>query len=70
MSSDSRSKVQALHLKRNAYVYIRHSSPRQVLENVERQYDLRQRAADVGILHGRYLNRLLPRDSRTNFSER
>jgi hypothetical protein len=35
MSSDSRSKVQALHLKRNAYVYIRQSSPRQVLENVE-----------------------------------
>jgi DNA invertase Pin-like site-specific DNA recombinase len=51
MSSDSRSKVQALHLKRNAYVYIRQSSPRQVLENVEstkRQYDLRQRAIAMG----------------------
>jgi DNA invertase Pin-like site-specific DNA recombinase len=51
MSSDSRSKVQALHLKRNAYVYIRQSSPRQVLENVEstkRQYDLRQRAIALG----------------------
>ena len=51
MSSDSRSKVQALHLKRNAYVYIRQSSPRQVLENVEstkRQYELRQRAIALG----------------------
>jgi DNA invertase Pin-like site-specific DNA recombinase len=51
MNSDSRSKVQAQHLKRNAYVYIRQSSPRQVLENVEstkRQYDLRQRAVALG----------------------
>jgi DNA invertase Pin-like site-specific DNA recombinase len=51
MSSDSRSKVQALHLKRSAYVYIRQSSPRQVLENIEstkRQYDLRQRAVALG----------------------
>jgi len=47
MNSDSRSKVQARHLKRNACVYIRRSSPRQVLENIEstnRQYDLRKRA--------------------------
>jgi DNA invertase Pin-like site-specific DNA recombinase len=51
MTSDSRSKVQAQHLKRNAYVYIRQSSPRQVLENTEstkRQYDLRQRAIALG----------------------
>jgi DNA invertase Pin-like site-specific DNA recombinase len=51
MSSDGRSKVQARHLKRSAYVYIRQSSPRQVLENVEstkRQYDLRQRAVTLG----------------------
>jgi hypothetical protein len=51
MSSDSRSKVQALHLKRNAHVYIRQSSPRQVLENVEsskRQYDLRQHVIALG----------------------
>jgi DNA invertase Pin-like site-specific DNA recombinase len=51
MTSDSRLKVQAQHLKRNAYVYIRQSSPRQVLENTEstkRQYDLRQRAIALG----------------------
>jgi DNA invertase Pin-like site-specific DNA recombinase len=51
MSSDHRSKVQAQHLKRNAYVYIRQSSPRQVMENIEsakRQYDLRQRAIALG----------------------
>jgi hypothetical protein len=51
MTSDSQSKVQTRHLKRNAYVYIRQSSPRQVLENIEstkRQYDLRQRAIALG----------------------
>jgi DNA invertase Pin-like site-specific DNA recombinase len=51
MTSDSRLKVQAQHLKRNAYVYIRQSSPRQVLENTEstkRQYDLRQRVIALG----------------------
>jgi len=40
-------KVTAAHLKRNAYLYIRQSTPRQVLENVEstkRQYALQQRA--------------------------
>jgi hypothetical protein len=39
-------KVNAGHLKRNAYLYIRQSTPRQVLENTEstkRQYALRQR---------------------------
>jgi DNA invertase Pin-like site-specific DNA recombinase len=51
MMSDRQSKVQAQHLKKNAYVYIRQSTPRQVLENVEsgkRQYDLRQRALALG----------------------
>jgi hypothetical protein len=39
------------HLKRNAYLYVRQSTLRQVLENTEstlRQYDLRQRAVTLG----------------------
>src|SRR6516164_8501177 len=45
------SKVSASHLERDAYLYIRQSTPRQVLENVEsgkRQYALRQRAVALG----------------------
>jgi len=44
-------KVNAGHLKRSAYLYIRQSTPRQVLENTEsakRQYALRQRALALG----------------------
>ena len=44
-------KVNAEHLKRSAYLYIRQSTPRQVLENTEstkRQYALRQRALALG----------------------
>ena len=44
-------KVNAGHLKRSAYLYIRQSTPRQVLENTEstkRQYALRQRATALG----------------------
>ena len=44
-------KVNASHLKRNAYLYIRQSTLRQVFENTEstiRQYDLRQRAVALG----------------------
>jgi hypothetical protein len=44
-------KVNAGHLKRGAYLYIRQSTPRQVLENTEstkRQYALRQRATALG----------------------
>ena len=44
-------KVQSHHLERGAYLYIRQSSMRQVLENVEstkRQYDLRGRAIGLG----------------------
>jgi len=44
-------KVKATHLKRNAYLYIRQSTPRQVIENTEstkRQYALRQRAVALG----------------------
>lgn len=51
MSSDAHQKVTAHHLKRNAYLYVRQSTLRQVFENTEsteRQYALRQRAAALG----------------------
>lgn len=51
MNSDSHSKVAARHLCRNAYLYIRQSSLRQVFENTEstqRQYALKQRAVALG----------------------
>jgi DNA invertase Pin-like site-specific DNA recombinase len=44
-------KVTASHLERRAFLYVRQSSPRQVLENVEsgeRQYALKQRAVVLG----------------------
>ena len=44
-------KVKPEHLKRDAYLYVRKSTPRQVLENQEstkRQYALRQRAIALG----------------------
>ena len=48
---ETRSKVTASHLKRNAFLYVRQSSLRQVVEHGEstaRQYALRQRAAALG----------------------
>ncbi len=51
MTHESGSKIEARHLKRNAYLYVRQSSLRQVFENTEstkRQYDLRQRAVALG----------------------
>ena len=51
MGSDAHQKVTARHLKRNAYLYIRQSTLRQVFENTEstdRQYALRQRAVALG----------------------
>jgi len=51
MNGTAHEKVNAGHLKRNAYLYIRQSSLRQVFENTEstlRQYDLRQRAVALG----------------------
>jgi len=51
MTIETYQKVNADHLKRNAYLYIRQSTPRQVLENTEstqRQYALRQRAVALG----------------------
>ena len=47
----SQQKVTAGHLKRNAYLYIRQSTIRQVFENTEstkRQYALRERAVALG----------------------
>ena len=51
MSSDAPTKVKASHLSRDAYLYVRQSTLRQVLNNTEstlRQYDLRQRAVALG----------------------
>jgi len=51
MMIESSRKVTAEHLKRTAYLYIRQSSLKQVMENTEsrrRQYDLRQRALALG----------------------
>ena len=51
MNSDTHQKVTADHLKRDAYLYVRQSTLRQVMENTEstkRQYALRQRAVALG----------------------
>ena len=44
-------KIQSTHLARRAYVYVRQSTPWQVLqhqESTERQYHLQQRAVELG----------------------
>ena len=51
MTTEAATKVRAPHLSRNAYLYVRQSTLRQVLNNTEstvRQYDLRQRAVALG----------------------
>jgi DNA invertase Pin-like site-specific DNA recombinase len=51
MSREGHQKVTSSHLARRAYLYVRQSSARQVLENTEsteRQYALRQRAVALG----------------------
>jgi hypothetical protein len=51
MGPEKHQKVQASHLKRDAYLYVRQSTLRQVFENTEstqRQYALRQRAVAAG----------------------
>jgi DNA invertase Pin-like site-specific DNA recombinase len=51
MTATVHEKVQVQHLQRNAYLYVRQSTLRQVFENTEstiRQYDLRQRAVALG----------------------
>ena len=47
----SHHKIRATHLQRDAYLYVRQSSMRQVLENTEstkRQYQLREQALALG----------------------
>jgi len=54
MTSDAGGKIQSRHLKRNAYLYVRQSTLRQVFENTEstqRQYALKQRAIALGWAH-------------------
>ena len=51
MSTEENRKVTTSHLSRNAYLYVRQSTLRQVLENTEsthRQYALRERAVALG----------------------
>lgn len=51
MTHEAHQKVQPSHLKRNAYLYVRQSTLRQVIENTEstqRQYALKQHAAALG----------------------
>jgi DNA invertase Pin-like site-specific DNA recombinase len=51
MNSEAHQKVTAGQLRRDAYLYVRQSTVRQVFENVEstqRQYALRQRAVALG----------------------
>jgi len=51
MTHDTHQKVNSIHLKRTAYLYIRQSTLRQVFENGEstkRQYGLRQKAIALG----------------------
>ncbi len=51
MRIDEHQKITSTHLKRNAYLYIRQSTLRQVMENTEstqRQYALRERAVVLG----------------------
>jgi len=51
MMGDHKEKITSQHLRRNAYLYVRQSTLRQVMENTEsteRQYGLRQRAIQLG----------------------
>ena len=51
MSTETHQKVTAAHLARDAYLYARQSSLRQVMHNTEstkRQYALRERAVVLG----------------------
>ena len=51
MSIETNQKVTASHLKRSAFLYVRQSTPRQVIEHTEstaRQYALRKRAVALG----------------------
>ena len=68
MNSEAHQKVQAEHLSRNAFLYVRQSTPRQVRENVEstkRQYALRDQAIALGVgLGSRLWSLTVTKDSR------
>ena len=56
MTGETHQKIKANHLRRDAYLYIRQSTIRQVFENTEstkRQYGLRERAVALGWLPDR-----------------
>jgi DNA invertase Pin-like site-specific DNA recombinase len=56
MNLEMHNKIAATHLQRQAYLYVRQSTLRQVLENTEstkRQYALRERAVALGWPHDR-----------------
>ena len=62
MRSEAHQKVTASHLKRDAYLYVRQSTVRQIFENTEstkRQYALRERA----VAHGWPIERVVVIDS-------
>jgi excisionase family DNA binding protein len=51
MTNEASNLIQASHLARKAYLYVRQSSPRQVVQNTEstrRQYALKERAVALG----------------------
>ena len=51
MMDERNARIQRQHLERAAYVYVRQSSPRQVIEHLEsqrRQYDLVSWASTAG----------------------
>ena len=51
LTGDRSQKITSRHLRRQAYLYVRQSTLRQVVENTEstqRQYALRQRAVALG----------------------
>ena len=55
MLIEAHQKVNTGHLRRNAYLYVRQSTPRQVQENTEstqRQYDLRTTRCRAGLASG------------------
>ena len=55
MNLEMHNKIAATHLQRQAYLYVRQSTLRQVLENTEstrRQYALRERAVALRLAAG------------------
>src|SRR5229473_2442881 len=48
MNLETHNKIAATHLQRQAYLYVRQSTLRQVPESTKRQYALRERAVALG----------------------